>query len=175
MLKGLYLHFHCPAVVFILHPKQEELFPPESPEGAQVSKPEAIHQPDQGSGEPIAKRLGHRQGSRITVAVRDMPILNDATMAEARALHLDRFADTLTTTGCGCEIGVRLDCMPTELAKAVEDCTLIIAKGMANYESLSEYTGLPAVAFLMAAKCDPIAEEVGVRRGSKVAILQDRN
>jgi uncharacterized protein with ATP-grasp and redox domains len=117
----------------------------------------------------------HRQGSRITIAVRDMPILNDATMAEARALHLDRFADTLTTTGCGCEIGVRPDCMPPALSKAVEDCTLIIAKGMANYESLSEYTGLPPVAFLIAAKCDPIAEEVGVPRGSKVAMLRDRN
>ncbi|HPW10863.1 MAG TPA: damage-control phosphatase ARMT1 family protein, partial [Methanoregulaceae archaeon] len=33
----------------------------------------------------------HRQGSVITLAVRDMPILNDATMAEARALHLDLF------------------------------------------------------------------------------------
>ncbi|MCE5298842.1 MAG: ARMT1-like domain-containing protein [Methanoregulaceae archaeon] len=117
----------------------------------------------------------YRQGSRITLAVREMPVLNDATMAEARALHLDRFADTLTTTGCGCELGVRLDCMPPELSKAVEDCTLIIAKGMANYESLSEYNGLPPVAFLMAAKCDPIAEEVGVRRGSKVAMLRDRN
>jgi hypothetical protein len=117
----------------------------------------------------------HRQGSWITLAVREMPILNDATMEEVRALHLDRFADTLTTTGCGCEIGVRLDCMPQELARAVEDCTLIIAKGMANYESLSEYTGLPPVAFLMAAKCDPIAEAIGVRRGSKVAILRDRN
>ena len=117
----------------------------------------------------------HRQGSRITIAVRDMPILNDATLAEARALHLDRFADTLTTTGCGCEIGVRLDCMPHELSRAIDDCTLIIAKGMANYESLSEYTGLPPVAFLMAAKCDPIAEEVGVMRGSKVAMFRDRN
>ena len=117
----------------------------------------------------------HRQGSHITLAVRDMPILNDATMEEALALHLDRYCDAITTTGCGCEIGVRLDCMPEELSKAMEDCTLVIAKGMANYESLSEYTGLPHVAFLMAAKCDPIAEEVGVPRGSKVAMLRDRN
>jgi uncharacterized protein with ATP-grasp and redox domains len=117
----------------------------------------------------------HRQGSHITLAVRDMPILNDATLEEARALHLYRFCDTLTTTGCGCEIGVRLDCMPEDLLKAMEDSTLVIAKGMANYESLSEYTGLPPVAFLMAAKCDPIAEEVGVPRGSKVAILREWN
>ena len=117
----------------------------------------------------------HRQGSRITLVVRDEPILNDATMAEVRALRLDRYAETVTTTGCGCELGVRLDCMPPALSEAIAGCTLIIAKGMANYESLSEYTGLPPVAYLMAAKCAPIAEEIGVERGSKVAMLRERS
>jgi uncharacterized protein with ATP-grasp and redox domains len=111
-------------------------------------------------------------GSEITLAVRDAPILNDATVAEARALRLDRFVSAITTTGCGCELGVRLDCMPPELEKAIAECTLIIAKGMANYESLSEFSGLPPVAYLMAVKCEPIAEEVGVPRGSKVAMLR---
>ena len=113
-----------------------------------------------------------RQGSSVTVAVRESPILNDATLKEALALHLDRFADTITTTGCGCELGVRLDCMPPDLARAFRDCTLVISKGMANYESLSEYAGLPPVAYLMAVKCEPIADEVGVPRGSKVAMLR---
>jgi uncharacterized protein with ATP-grasp and redox domains len=113
-----------------------------------------------------------RQGSSTTLAVRDAPVLNDATLAEARALRLDRFVSTITTTGCGCELGVRLDCMPPDLEKAVDTCTLIIAKGMANYESLSEFSGLPPVAYLMAVKCEPIAEEVGVPRGSKVAMLR---
>lgn len=114
-----------------------------------------------------------RQGSRITLALRDEPILNDATLAEALSLRMDRYADVVTTTGCGCEIGVRLDCMPDPLARAMETCTLVIAKGMANYESLSEYADLPPVAYLMAAKCDPIAEEVGVPRGSKIAMLRE--
>jgi hypothetical protein len=114
----------------------------------------------------------HNRGSRITVAVRDEPILNDATLAEARELGLSRFA-TLTTTGCGCEIGVRPECMPDVLAEAFAECTLVISKGMANYESLSVLPGLPPVAYLMAAKCDPIAEEVGVPRGSKVAMLRE--
>jgi uncharacterized protein with ATP-grasp and redox domains len=114
----------------------------------------------------------HQRGSQITVAVRESPILNDATMDEALALNIDRYADTLTTTGCGCELGVRLDCMPPDLARAFRDCTLVISKGMANYESLSEYAGLPPVAYLMAAKCEPIADEVGVPRGSKVAMLR---
>ncbi|NYT06892.1 MAG: DUF89 family protein [Methanomicrobiales archaeon] len=117
----------------------------------------------------------HRHGSSVTLAVRDAPILNDATLEEARALRLDRFVRTITTTGCGCELGVRLDCMPEDLSAAMDDCTLIIAKGMANYESLSEYTGLPPVAFLMAVKCEPIAEAVGVPRGSKVAMLREES
>jgi uncharacterized protein with ATP-grasp and redox domains len=114
----------------------------------------------------------HRKGSKITLAVRDAPILNDATMEEVRTLRLDRFTDTITTTGCGCELGVRLDCMPPELSRAVADCTVILAKGMANYESLSLYPDLPPVAYLMAVKCEPIADEVGVPRGSKVALLR---
>lgn len=115
----------------------------------------------------------HAHGSAITLAVRDAPILNDATMKEVRELHLDRFVDSITTTGCGAELGVRLDCMPPVLESAFSDCTLVIAKGMANYESLSLLSGLPPVAYLMAAKCDPIAEETGVPRGSKIAMLRE--
>ena len=56
----------------------------------------------------------------------------------------------------------------------MDSCTLVISKGMANYESLSEYRDLPPVAYLMAAKCEPIAEEVGVPKGSKVAMLREQ-
>ncbi|MDD1716414.1 MAG: ARMT1-like domain-containing protein [Methanolinea sp.] len=112
-------------------------------------------------------------GSHITLALRDAPVLNDATLAEARELHLDRYVDTMTTTGCGCEIGVRLDCMPADLEAAMEECTLVLSKGMANYESLSTYKDLPPVAYLMAVKCDPVAEDVGVPRGVKIAMLRE--
>ncbi|MBP1928264.1 uncharacterized protein with ATP-grasp and redox domains [Methanolinea mesophila] len=115
----------------------------------------------------------HRRGSHVTLAVRDAPILNDATRKEADDLHLARFVDRITTTGCGCELGVRMDLRPPDLVRAMDECTLIISKGMANYESFSEYTDLPPVAYLMSVKCDPIADEVGVPRGSKVAMLRE--
>jgi len=115
----------------------------------------------------------HGRGSHITLALRDAPVLNDATLAEARELHLEKYVDTMTTTGCGCEIGVRLDCMPPELETAMKECTLILSKGMANYESLSTYRDLPPVAYLMAVKCDPVAEDVGVPRGVKIAMLRE--
>ena len=112
------------------------------------------------------------RGSHVTVAVRDAPILNDATMEDALALGFDRIADRLTTTGGGAEIGLDWDKMPSDLSDAIDRCTIIIAKGMANYESLSMHKRLPPVAYLMAVKCQPVAEDVGVPVGSKIALLR---
>ena len=60
------------------------------------------------------------RGARVTVAVRDGPILNDATLEDARALGLDRIAECLTTTGGGSGIGVPLDRIPADLAEAID-------------------------------------------------------
>jgi hypothetical protein len=113
------------------------------------------------------------QGSHVTVAVRDAPILNDATLDDALSLGFYRIADCLTTTGGGAEIGLDMEKMPADLAKAIDECTIIIAKGMANYESLSEYENLPPVAYLMCVKCGMIAEDTGIARGSKIAMLRE--
>jgi damage-control phosphatase, subfamily I len=110
-------------------------------------------------------------GSHVTVAVRGAPILNDATMEDALAFGFDKVADCLTTTGGGAEIGLDLEKIPADLARALDDCTIIIAKGMANYESLSMYDNLPPVAYLMCVKCEMIAEDAGIARGSKIAML----
>ena len=81
------------------------------------------------------------RGAHVTVAVRDAPILNDATMEDAIRFGFDRVADCLTTTGGGAEIGLDMDKMPAALSRAIDDCTIIIAKGMANYESLQHVPG----------------------------------
>ena len=112
------------------------------------------------------------RGSHVTVAVRDAPILNDATMEDALALGFDKVADCLTTTGGGAEIGLDMAKMPADLATAIDSCTIIISKGMANYESLSENDDLPPVAYLMCVKCGMIAEDTGIAKGSKIAMLR---
>ena len=113
------------------------------------------------------------RGSHVTVAVRDAPILNDATMKDALALGFDKVADCLTTTGGGAEIGLDMAKMPADLAAAISECTIIISKGMANYESLSMYRNLPPVAYLMCVKCEMIAQDSGIPRGSKIALLRE--
>ena len=110
-------------------------------------------------------------GSQVTVAVKGAPILNDATMDDAVRAGLHRIA-IVTHTGSG-DIGVNLRKVPPDLLATIDRSSLIIAKGMANYEALTEYGGLPPTAYLMAVKCPTIAESVGVPEGSLVALLKD--
>jgi len=112
------------------------------------------------------------QGSHVTLAVKEAPILNDATLRDAHELGLDTLVDQITTNGRDAEIGICMENIPEDLRDAIAECTIIIAKGMANFESLSEMGNLPPVAYLMAAKCKPVADEVGVPVGSKIALLQ---
>jgi hypothetical protein len=112
-------------------------------------------------------------GCRITLVVRDRPILNDATIDEVHALGLEKIVDCVMTTGAGIELGIRFDLLSDELMKTIDRCSLIISKGMANYESLREEEGLPPVAYLLAAKCEPIAEELGVKKGDMIAMLRN--
>ncbi|EJG07910.1 protein of unknown function DUF89 [Methanofollis liminatans DSM 4140] len=113
-------------------------------------------------------------GAEVTLAVRGAPILNDATLEDARALGLDLIVDRLTTTTRGeAELGINPLLLPDDLVCALDRCTLVIAKGMANYESLTDISDFPPVAHLMAVKCDTIAEMTGVSRGSVVALLRE--
>ncbi len=112
-------------------------------------------------------------GAHVTLAVKDEPALNDATLQDAWDLNLDFIVDCLTTTGGGAEIGIDMEKIPDDLRSAIKRCTIIIAKGMANFESLSEMDKLPPVAYLMAAKCGPVAKEAGgIPVGSKIAMLR---
>jgi len=128
------------------------------------------------SGEIVFDRLLIQylksQGSHVTVAVKARPVLNDATLEDAYRLGLDRIADSLTTNCEGGEIGFCPDNAPPVLSDAISRCTLIIAKGMANFESLFERYDLPPIAYFMAAKCQPVADEAKVPIGSKIALLR---
>ena len=108
-------------------------------------------------------------GARVTLVVRGGSILTDATMEDVWEFGLDKVADEVMTTGSNA-IGIKLDEIPAELRDILPRASLIIAKGMANYEMLSEYSFKP-VAYLMRVKCAPVAESVGARVGDFIAKL----
>ena len=108
-------------------------------------------------------------GAHVTLVVRGGSILTDATMEDVWEFGLDKVADGVMTTGSNA-IGIKLDEIPAELRDILPRASLIIAKGMANYEMLSEYSFKP-VAYLMRVKCAPVAESVGARVGDFIAKL----
>jgi len=99
-------------------------------------------------------------GARVVVVVKGEPILTDATMEEAEELKLGEVADGILTTGTFF-VGVDMENIPRELEEELGRTDLIIAKGMANYEALSEGVPLPT-AFLLRTKCIPVAEDMGL-------------
>ncbi|HEY9206941.1 MAG TPA: ARMT1-like domain-containing protein [Candidatus Methanoperedens sp.] len=110
-------------------------------------------------------------GGRITLVVRGAPILNDVTMKEVAELGLDREVDRVLTTGSNA-VGVCLEEAPPELVEALEKASLVISKGMANYETMSEYDFRP-IAYLLKTKCDTVAEAFGLRKNMNVAKVEE--
>ncbi len=108
---------------------------------------------------------------RITLVVRGAPILNDVTMKELKVLGIDKKADRVLTTGSNA-IGVCLKEAPRELVEALRDASLIISKGMANYETMSEYDFKP-IAYLLKTKCESVAEAMGLKKNMNVARVEE--
>ena len=100
----------------------------------------------------------------VTYAVKGAPVLNDATLADAKAAGLETCA-TLVHTG-GDTPGTILGRTDPEFQQRYADAEVIIAKGQANYETLSP--GDPRVFFLLKAKCPVIAGDLGVETGALI-------
>jgi uncharacterized protein with ATP-grasp and redox domains len=110
-----------------------------------------------------------KMGGKITLVVRGAPILTDVTMEDVKALEIDDYVDRVITTGCNA-VGVSFEEAPPELHEAFENAGLIISKGMANYETLSEKKLRP-IAYLLRTKCEVVAENMGLEKDRSVAKL----
>ncbi len=111
-----------------------------------------------------------KHGGRVTLVVRGAPILNDVTMKEVKELGIHTMVDRVLTTGSNA-VGVCLKEAPHILVEALEKASLIISKGMANYESMSEYDFKP-IAYLLRTKCESVAEALGLRKNMNVALIE---
>ncbi len=100
----------------------------------------------------------------VVYAVKGGPVLNDATTADARAAGLDGCA-TVVDTGSDAP-GTTLALCSPEFRAAFLAAPVVIAKGQANYETLSDAG--PRVFCLLQVKCPVIARDAGVPVGSVV-------
>ncbi len=100
-------------------------------------------------------------GVRVVGVVRGQAILNDVTKEDAERIGLDKILDRVVSTGVFA-IGADLSKAGGDLKEELGKADLILAKGMANYESLSDQdAGIPKV-FILRTKCEPVAKSLGV-------------
>ncbi|MFA5313419.1 MAG: ARMT1-like domain-containing protein, partial [Methanomassiliicoccales archaeon] len=88
-------------------------------------------------------------GVKVVGVVKGEPILTDVTADELVSTGMDKVFDSWTTTGTFA-VGLDLDKVPS-LRKELEGSDMIISKGMANFEYLSDEC-LPKVAYLLRTK-----------------------
>lgn len=101
---------------------------------------------------------------RVTVAVRGLPIINDATLVDAKTAGLDRMVRVIEN---GSDApGTLLDDCSGEFRTAFEAADLIVSKGQGNFETLS-HCG-KNIFFLFKAKCPVVAASVNLPVGTHV-------
>lgn len=106
-------------------------------------------------------------GVKVTVAVKEKPILNDACMKEALESGLDEVADIISTGADS--VGIVESMVSDEFLEYFRNSPFIISKGMGNYEGITEMDLESQDVFvLLATKCPAISNHVGVDIGSHI-------
>ena len=98
----------------------------------------------------------------VKYAVRGGPIINDAVYEDAVAAGLDQVAEVFSSGSDAA--GTSLPLVTGEFRKVFEAAPLIISKGQGNFECLSGVER--PIYYLLKAKCQVIADHLGVPRGS---------
>lgn len=103
---------------------------------------------------------------QTTLAVRGAPILNDATIIDAREVGLHELVEIIDN-GSDAPGTILDDCSPEFINRFLE-ADMIIAKGQGNYETLSDTPY--EIYFLFKTKCPVVAAHVGLPLGTQVLL-----
>ena len=109
-------------------------------------------------------------GAHVTVAVKGGPVLNDATMEDAKYVGMHEVADDIITTGTDAVGLIPSECSD-EFLSVYNSADFVVAKGMGYAETLTEFDLASPHALLLRTKCSPVANFFRVSKGRNVAKL----
>jgi uncharacterized protein with ATP-grasp and redox domains len=128
------------------------------------------------AGETVFDRILIEEFSKrnvdVTYAVKDAPILNDATFQDAEMAGIVGIA-RVASIGTDCT-GILFDECSEEFLRVFRNSSLVISKGQGNYESLTDVEN-KEIFFLLKAKCPIIAENIGVAMNSTILMRAFKN
>lgn len=109
-----------------------------------------------------------RLGAYIVVAVKNGPILNDATIEDVQIVGIDKVADNVITTGSD-SVGLVLKECSEDFMKVYNSVDFVVAKGMGHAETLTELKLRVPHALLFRTKCCTVANHFNVETGKNIA------
>lgn len=133
----------------------------------EISKAQTILYLGDNAGEIVFDKLflEHIRHPNVYFAVRNKPIINDATMDDAIYVGMDKVAQVISN-GYDAPSTILEHCSE-EFRGIYEKADVIISKGQGNLEGLLGKTG-KNIFFLLMVKCDVIADALAVKRGDFV-------
>lgn len=111
-----------------------------------------------------------RLGAHVKVAVKEEPIINDATMQDAKSVGMQEVADDLITTGTD-TVGLNLKECSKRFLLLYKSVDFVVTKGMGYAETITETKLTKPHAMLLRTKCQPVANYFGTIKGKNVAKL----
>jgi len=118
---------------------------------------------------PLVKWM--KQFADVIYVVKPSPVQDDLTLEGVRRSGLEGEFGNVISTGIASP-GVVFSLASAQFKRKFESADLIFAKGMGHYESLSELPPEGRFFYCLKAKCQPVAESLGVPIKSYVAMLQ---
>lgn len=120
------------------------------------------------AGETVFDRILIEEiGKPVVYATREKPIINDAVRQDALDAGLGEVAE-IVSSGTDAP-GTILHLCSREFLSILDAADFIISKGQGNYEGLSDEAR--PVFFLLKAKCEVIARDIGVDQGGLILMM----
>jgi len=111
------------------------------------------------------------QYAPVTYVVKGAPVQNDATLHDLKVAGLDGQLNRVITTGIATP-GVIFPLASAEFRRAFQSADLVLAKGMGYWEGLSELPPQGKVLYCTMAKCQPVADSLGVPLNSYAMVFR---
>ncbi len=103
---------------------------------------------------------------KILFGVRGKPVVNDSIAEDAYYVGIDEYAEVIDNGDDS--LGTVLNRTSSEFKEIYTNADVVIAKGQANYECLSEEN--KNIYFLLMTKCDVIANDIGVAENKMICM-----
>jgi len=110
-----------------------------------------------------------KMGAKVTLAVKEGPFFDDATLEDARYFGLEQIADAVHAVRGGIFVPEETD---EEVSLAFKNSDFVISKGTGNFEVFKGYGKGKRVLFLLKAKCGPVSKEAETPEGQFIVRLE---